>query len=390
MNEVKYLIGAGKIYKKPLRIYSIEAINFLEDLSTTIMKTKNIRNYPDIVTLAFWCRKANIVKMKEKCDDSKVRLGRGVCFHIAPSNIPINFVFSYIFGVISGCSNIVRIPSKNYLRTEIICNILKEVLDRHIEIKIRTAFVQYPSNNEITEEFSKIADVRLIWGGDDTIKNIRALPTKARCVDITFADRYSMSIINGEQINNASDQDLNRLAHYFYNDTYLMDQNACSSPHLIMWMNDEENARKRFWDTVFIINKEKYKLQNSLVMDKYVKLCEDSIDLKCISKVTKKGNFLYRVELKELESNIVNLRGYGGYFYEYSLNNINEIIPVVSDKVQTLTVYGLELDKLRTFVIANNLTGIDRIVPIGKAMDIGLFWDGYDLVRTMSRIISLT
>ena len=38
-------------------------------------------------------------------------------------------------------------------------------------------------------------------------------------------------------------------------------------------------------------------------------------------------------------------------------------------------------------VVAARLRGIDRIVPVGKAMDIGVFWDGHDLVRELSRIV---
>jgi hypothetical protein len=39
-------------------------------------------------------------------------------------------------------------------------------------------------------------------------------------------------------------------------------------------------------------------------------------------------------------------------------------------------------------VVSNGLSGIDRIVPVGKALDMGVIWDGYDLIRTMSRIVN--
>lgn len=389
MKDVKYLIGSDQICDKPMPVYSDIAIDFLDDLSLTIMKNKSNRVYSDIVTLAFWCRKSNILKLKEKCEDANIRLGRGLCFHIAPSNIPINFVFSYIFGVLTGCSNIVRVPSKTYPQINIICNIIKEVLDRHVEVKSRTSFIKYPSNNDITGYFSKIADLRLIWGGDETIKSIKSLETKPRCIDIAFADRYSMSIINADMIRIASDEELSKLAQDFYNDTYLMDQNACSSPYLIMWLNDDEQTRNKFWDKVFLNIKGKYIVSEGIAMNKYVKLCEDSIDLDYVDKINKHENLIYRIELKSLIKDVVNLRGFGGYFYEYSLKNIDEIKTIVTDKFQTLTVYGIEAEKIRDYVILNNLSGIDRIVPIGKAMDIGVVWDGYDLVRTMSRIISL-
>ena len=36
-----------------------------------------------------------------------------------------------------------------------------------------------------------------------------------------------------------------------------------------------------------------------------------------------------------------------------------------------------------------NLEGIDRVVPIGQALDINLFWDGYDLNKILTRVIDI-
>ena len=44
---------------------------------------------------------------------------------------------------------------------------------------------------------------------------------------------------------------------------------------------------------------------------------------------------------------------------------------------------------LKKFVLANNLKGIDRIVPVGQSLNIGLLWDGYDIVNILSRGIEI-
>jgi hypothetical protein len=36
---------------------------------------------------------------------------------------------------------------------------------------------------------------------------------------------------------------------------------------------------------------------------------------------------------------------------------------------------------------SQNLRGIDRVVPVGRAIDMGLVWDGYDIVTSLSREI---
>ena len=67
---------------------------------------------------------------------------------------------------------------------------------------------------------------------------------------------------------------------------------------------------------------------------------------------------------------------------------MNEIKKVLNDKFQTLTYFGIKKDKLESFV-KSNLLGIDRIVPIGQALEIGFVWDGYDINKTLTRIVDI-
>ena len=250
MKNIDYLIGSENINVRPLLVFSDEACSFLNEMSSTILRSPVSRQYPDLTAVAFWCRKANIDKKKNIIDDHNSRLGRGLCFHIAPSNIPINFAFSFFFSLLAGNANIVRVPSKNIEQVNVLIGFIKEVLEKHPEIKERTAFVKYERDNEISEHFSMIADARMIWGGDKTIEIMRNLKTKPRCVDIAFADRYSICMIDAEKVRLLDKEKLSRLADSFYNDTFLMDQNACSSPMIVCWINDSEDGRLRFWNAL--------------------------------------------------------------------------------------------------------------------------------------------
>ena len=387
MKNINYVIGNENILNIPMQPCGEEVCNFLNEISTRLMKSPKIREFTDLSALAFWCRKANIQKIKENYSD-KNRLGRGLCFHIAPSNIPINSIFSYFFGLLAGNSNIVRLSSKDFPQVDFICDLIKEVLKNYPEIEKRTVFVKYERSNEISEEFSKNADCRMIWGGDKTIKMFKALETKPRCIDITFPDRYSICIIDANKINEASEDEMKTLAEKFYVDTYLMDQNACSSPQLIYWVNDNKEARDKFWNYIYDYAQIKYPLQDAICVDKYTKLCEDAIMFDNIGTTSYRTNLLYRSELNSLE-NVENIRGKGGYFYEYSLKNYDELFKIVTDKYQTITYFGISAEELRKDIINHNLRGIDRIVPIGKAMDISSNWDGHDLIKELSREVNL-
>ena len=58
-------------------------------------------------------------------------------------------------------------------------------------------------------------------------------------------------------------------------------------------------------------------------------------------------------------------------------------------RCQTITYFGFKKNDLKFFVLKNNLLGIDRIVPIGNALDIKIIWDGYDVIQSLSRIITI-
>ena len=64
-----------------------------------------------------------------------------------------------------------------------------------------------------------------------------------------------------------------------------------------------------------------------------------------------------------------------------------KIIPIITNDVQTITYFGINKDEIKNLIIDNGLLGIDRVVPIGRAFDMGPFWDGFDVIQSLSRTI---
>ena len=119
------------------------------------------------------------------------------------------------------------------------------------------------------------------------------------------------------------------------------------------------------------------------------KACRDAIELDSLIEMRRNGNRLYILRLGNLLAGIETRRCGSGYFYEYVTENMDDIAPIITSKFQTLTYCGVSKELLESFVVRHRLTGIDRIVPVGSAMDIGLIWDGYDLIRTLSRVCDI-
>lgn len=387
MIGAEFLIGSSDVISAPLPIFSEEASAFLSDLSAELMRGPHARTLPDVVSVGFWARRANVARLREARADLDRRIGRGLAFHIAPSNIPVNFAFSYMFGLVAGCANVVRVPSRDMPQIGVIVDAIGRILPRHEAIASRTAFVRYPRGSDATASLSSRADVRVIWGGDDTVAQIRSIPAKPRCVDICFADRYSVCAISAPAVDDTSDDQLARLAQGFFSDTYLMDQDACSSPRLIFWLDDRPSARERFWRAVAAAA-ERYEISPVTAVEKMTRACVDAASRpEAVRASREAGTKIFRVELSSIPSDVSALRGRAGYFYEHAARGLDQIVAAADERWQTITCFGVDTARLRDLVISSGTRGIDRIVPIGAALDIGPIWDGYDLVSEMSRIV---
>lgn len=376
--------------------FSDEVVEFLNALSGALMKDRQSRLFPDAITFAYFCRKANLQKLKAQyVREGELRLGRGVLFHIAPSNVPINFGYSLVAGLLAGNANVVRVSSKQFPQVDIIIKHLYELMEsgQYDDVANRIALVRYDRTSDASAYFSSVANVRVIWGGDATIQAIRQNAIPARSFDLCFADRYSIAAIRPSAILNATDADMKKLAEAFYNDTYLFDQNACSAPHIIFWMNDNENtnvkeAKERFWTTVHEYVAAKYQLQAVMSVDKLTAFYRQAACTDIKAEVMP-DNVVVRAELKEVPMNIEDFRCACGYFSEKTISSLDEIAHLITIKYQTLGYYGFERGEMVKFVRKNRFLGLDRIVPIGETTAFALTWDGYNLIDTFTRIPSV-
>ncbi|MBO4263444.1 MAG: acyl-CoA reductase [Bacteroidales bacterium] len=364
--------------------FSPDVLDYLSVLSAQLMRDSATRAFPDVGTFAFFCRKANLEKWKKAYGPLDGRVGRGVVFHIAPSNVPVNFAYSMAVGLLAGNANIVKVSSKDFPQVTLIRKHLEALQETH-PVGKRVKIVHYPNTREQTDAYSSQADVRVIWGGDATIAAIRQSPLPPRSFDVCFADRYSIAAIDADAVFRATEQELSALAEGFYNDTYLFDQNACSAPHLVLWRGAEA-GRTRFWKAVHQVATAKYPFQDVQAIDKLDALFSQAVAIGS-RQIPTQDNLLVRASLDTLPQDIDAYRCTGGYFLEHTLVSLSELSAIVNRKYQTLAYYGFSPTELQDAVCG--LPGIDRIVPIGKTTEFSLFWDGFDLIRTLSRVVTI-
>lgn len=368
-------------------LFDTEICEFLNSLSEEIRHDAEAKKFPDIVTFGFFCRKAHIEKLRQEYMQ-EYRVGRGLSFHIAPSNVPINFAYSMIAGLLAGNSVVVRVSTKDFEQTKILCRLMNQVaVKTNSGVEKYIAVVSYSHDQRITDYISSLSDVRVIWGGDNTIEQIRESKIPARCVEITFADRYSICVLDAKEVLNV--KAWKTIAQNFYNDTYLYDQNACSSPRLLYWLGskaDVDEAQQLFWNAIYENISPKYQIEPVIAVDKLTMDYRVAIELDDVT-ICKDNNLFHRIELKKLDDNVVKYSCPGGSFLEYRSDNLDDLTQIVNKKYQTMSYFGCDACELAKWVVEKGLEGIDRIVPIGKTADFTLTWDGYNLIEMMSRKI---
>ncbi len=396
LNGITYLIGSAnsiidmtKVYaKKP---FDESVIAFLDVMSKELMASKEGRVYPDIITLGFWIRKASVNELEKRFvkNEEDVRLGKGVVFHIAPSNVPVNYAYSLVAGLLTGNANVVRIPSKQFPQVGIINNAIRKALDVCPDIKPYICLVRYEKNKEINDLLSSFANVRVIWGGDNTISELRKSPLSARSCEVTFADRFSLAVIDANTYNMSEKKE--RIAEDFYNDTYLTDQNACTSPRIVVWIGEEEareKAKEMFWNKLHELVKRKYTFQPIQGVNKLTSCYLMAVSMPGTKVISHNDNMLVRVNVPEISEDLMKFKDNSGYFFEYDGNDILDVLPLCNqERCQTIAYIGDK--KMFEPLFVSGVRGIDRIVPVGKTMDFDLIWDGFDLTSQLTRVIRI-
>ncbi|MCR4754949.1 MAG: hypothetical protein K5868_05370 [Lachnospiraceae bacterium] len=393
LDKITYLTGTvddiENLPRTPARApFDEEIVSFLNDVSKEIMNDSRSKDYSDVITFAFWIRKGSVIKLKERFEykDDAIHIGKGIVFHIAPSNVPCNFAYSLVSALLMGNGNIVRVPSKDFQQVTILVDAFNKVLDEYKLLKPYVLLVRYGRDKEINDLLSSIADLRIVWGGDQTIAELRKSELKPRSGEITFADRYSMAIIDAD--NYLAEDDKVKVAEDFYNDTFFSDQNACTSPRIIIWLGDKKDeAKKVFWDEEYKIVKQKYTFQPIQGVNKLTSFFMISTVQPGVRVESHEDNLIIRVLVPELRKELMDYCDNSGYFYEYNCNDILDIMCLCNKNCQTIAYIGNK-DIVLPLITAG-VRGIDRVVPIGKTMDFDLIWDGYNLPALLTRVIAM-
>ncbi len=381
------------------RPFDASLFNFTSELSSKLLSDVRVRRHPELVALAFWMRPANLTRIIEQAQlkyRDSILLPRGTVLHIAPANVDTIFVYSWLLSLLCGNRNIVRLSNRAAPQLDLLLKSIDACLreSRHQGIASSVAVVRYEHSDEINRLLSAECDTRVIWGGDHTVRAIRRAVLRPTANEVTFANKLSLCLIDSEFWASAKLQERKQLAQRFANDAYQFGQAACSSPQVVVWHGKtlDDPATNAFW---------------SYVAEASADLSDDLEDVDFVNKLVAANRAAVAVPVKVLPSQHNRLTRItfqhdrmqeilqadihcgGGIFYETTIQSFEELLPSMSRAIQTVTYAGLSVDTMRTFLTEHVCAGIDRIVPIGQALEFSPVWDGFDLFEVFLRHVTL-
>ena len=413
MNSVNYILGVVEAtipltdMLQSMRAapawqpFDSRAVEFVKRFSQKLLTAAGIRQHPELAALGHWFRGANLHQLAQKYPNDTgdaLVLGRGLAFHVAPSNVDSVFMYSWLLSLLAGNVNVVRVSQKASAAQTFLITVLAQTLSEEVGAPIRGRIVllTYPHDDAITGVLSEACQVRIVWGGDVTVRALRAVPLRPTATEICFPDRFSACAIEAEALLALDEPALALLASRFYNDAFWFAQQACSSPRLVAWVGSPERidaARARFW---------------LALEDELVRRPPENSEAMSMTRVT--ATFEYacaalarpdgavgltsgqplRLSLERpLNEAVKALHCGNGVFLELRMPELLELADHLSDKEQTLAVHGFSRAQLKGLVRALPARAVDRITPIGEALSFAPVWDGQDLISVFSRKLLL-
>ncbi len=377
-----------------VRPFAEETLAFAIAYGRALAASDVARQHPEVRALAFWLREAPLRELQRAFEsgqpDEVVTSPRGTVFHIPPGNVDTVFVYSWLLAALVGNRNLVRLPSGGGDVVDALAAVAGEVLAeaRFADIRARTRLVHYGHDAEVTAAFSAAADVRVLWGGDASVLALRAVPLPPHATELTFPDRFAFALLDVAAVTASTTR--GSTAWPTASSPTRSGSTRWRARRPGSWCGTaaprpRPAASERFFPAVArAAERSGYHAPLSAVLGKFVHAAAAVID-EDVERVRLSGNDVFALTLADADRFRREAPG-GGLFYELTVADVDELATFARRRDQTVTHFGFDAATLRALAEASNGRGIDRLVPVGQALALQRFWDGYDLLAGFTRL----
>ena len=374
-----------------LRYGDDRARDFWAAVSEQLLTDRVRRRHPELISLGFFLRPASLTELLDSVHDAPddVRTPYGVVLQVAPANVDSLFAYSWALSMLAGNANLIRVSQRAGAAARLIIEIAAAAFaDADPLVRATQRVVSYPAEPAVTDVLSAGCDLRVIWGGDDAIAEIRRSPVRPWARELTFPDRTSSTVLSAAGWASADDRSRAGLAERFYSDAYWYDQAACSSPQTLFWVGGPGAVERAQAEFSAVLAAEVDRRRPRVAAEMGVHARTAVYGLAAAGAATRldfERPQLTWVELAEADRAPYRWLGIGVFPYA-RLDRLTDLAGLLDRRQQTLAHFGFAADELAEFAEVLPPRTVDRIVPVGSALDFARTWDGYELLREFSMV----
>lgn len=311
----------------------------------------------------------------------------GVVGHWPAGNIEIQPVLSLSCGLLGGNGCLVRVPSGLVAQTEALVDKLRES-DIDGTLMQRMSLVTFEhERTDLQSAMASSVDGAMIWGGEEAVTQIRALPFPHWARLAVFGPRLSVAAMDEESWT-SSEREIwcRRIAR----DVWQFDQQACSSPQTLFL---ERRAGSDAQEFVALLG-EAFVTENRLHPRASIHPAQTSAI--CLARASWLLADGARRALFPQGPDWTILLGTGSQIPRptqgrtlsvLTVDSLLEPVARFDGMVQTLGLAIRDPEKEAAVTQAAGRSGVDRIVKLGRMHVFGSPWDGMDIIRPMVRLV---
>jgi len=312
----------------------------------------------------------------------------GLVGHWPAGNIEIQPLLSMSCALLGGNACLVRVPSGLVAQTRTLIERLSETDSARL-LAERIALVAFDHDRmDLQRAMASAVDGAMIWGGDEAVTQIRALPFPHWARVAVFGPRLSVAAMDGQSWSGGPDRETwcLRIAR----DVWQFDQQACSSPQVLFLERHPAGDVGEFAAMLAAAFREENRLHPR--RDIHPAL----VSAICLSRASwllndggHRAIFPQAPDWTILvgEGAAIPAPTQGRTLSVLLVDSLFDPIAKFDGTVQTLGLAVRDGTKEAQLAHAAGRNGVDRIVKLGRMHTFGSPWDGMDLIRPMVRLV---
>jgi Acyl-CoA reductase (LuxC) len=312
----------------------------------------------------------------------------GVVGHWPAGNIEIQPVLSLTCALLGRNASLVRVPRSLLGATYQVIAKLREI-DTAGVLARRIDLVSFDhSRDDLQSAMARSVDGAMIWGGDEAVTRVRALPFPHWTRLAVFGPRLSVGAMDAEVWSDRTERAswCQRIAR----DVWQFDQQACSSPQVLFLERGIDGDINEFIHEL----RQAFQAENRAHPRREIHPSLTSAI--CLTRATwllddveNKAWFSHSPDWTILFGTGTDIPKptQGRTLTVLLVDDLLEVVTKFDGTVQTLGVAVGNMEKELALAQAAGGRGVDRIVKLGRMHVFTSPWDGADLIRPMVRMV---